>query len=342
MNKRSMISILLCLLSVTLFAASSVSSPLYAADGKVPKLLIMATGDPKGLYFFCGKRIEKLMNLGDRGVKMICRSSNGALANINFVASKNADFGFSQYDMLLKALSGGGASGDGNIDISAGADQLSVVTVLFPEVFTMIAGREINSVSQLKGKNISIHLPGSGIYRNSFQVLELAGLAGAVKLSNLNMQDTEKAFMEEKIDGYFSVIGMPAAVILNSLSHNKQSKVIGFDESLRSKIASGLSGFVPYDIPVQTYFNDGPVPTVATFAVIFARKDAPREHVMELLKTIYSLPDFATEAGATGKVRYFSKESAKKFLKGMKNLKIHDSSVEFFGLNTDAVENKKR
>lgn len=295
---------------------------LMAAEGKLPKLLIMATGDPKGLYFFCGKRVEKLMNLRSAEARLICRSSNGALDNIKLVSTKNADFGFSQYDLLIRAL--GAESG-------AGAD-LAVVTVLFPEVFTIVAGKGIDSLDRFSGRNISIHLPGSGIYQNSLQVLELAGLSGAVKLANLNMQDTERAFIEEKIDGYFSVIGMPAAVVLNSLTRHKHSKAIGFDEDLRAKIASGLPGFVPYDIPVQTYFNDRPIPTVATFAVVFARRDAPKAYVSELLKTIYSLPDFATEAGATGKVRYFSKESAAKFLKGMKNLRIHESSAEFFGL----------
>lgn len=290
-------------------------------------IITMGTGDPRGLYFYCGKRVEKIINLTNNKYSVIGRSSNGALDNITFVSGKNLDFGFSQLDMLLRAGSG---SGEFN---GVRHDELCVVTVLFPEVFTVVGNEKINKIEDFEDKFISTHLPGSGVFQNSAQFLKIAGLSDSVKKVNLNMGDTEKHFCDGQIDGFFSVIGMPGSIVSNSISKVKGSKVIGLSNELKNKVSDSIRGFVPYEIPVQTYSNDKPVSTIATFAVIFTSKDASADSVKMLLNTIYSLPDFSTAAGTTrGKVRYISKENAAKLMGGVKDLKIHPAAAEFFGI----------
>ncbi|HNY12686.1 MAG TPA: TAXI family TRAP transporter solute-binding subunit [Candidatus Wallbacteria bacterium] len=312
------------LLVSTLLLCFSSGAPNALATGNedvVKKLLIISTGDPQGLYFYCGKRIEKILNLTGKNSNAICKSTNGALDNIKAVASANADFGFSQYDMLLRAV---GGEPDG-----VNAKNLCLVTILFPEVFTIVGNKGIKNVSDFYGKSISTHLPGSGIRLNSAQILKAAGLAGHVKLIDLNMRDTEKAFAEGKIDGFFSVIGMPASTITNSISRVKDSSVIPISEELRQKTVEIIKGFVPYEIPILTYSNNDSISTIATFAVIFTQEGTSDEHVNDILKSIYSLPDFNAE-GASGKVRYVSQKNAKKFLEGVKGIKIHKAAKKFF------------
>ncbi len=291
-------------------------------------IITMGTGDPRGLYFYCGKRVEKVINLTNNKFSVIGRSSNGALDNITFVANKTLDFGFSQLDMLLRAGAGSGEFS------GARHDELAVVTVLFPEVFTIVGNEKINKIEDFEDKFISTHLPGSGVFQNSAQFLKIAGLADSVKKVNLNMGDTEKHFCDGQIDGFFSVIGMPGSIVSNSISKVKGAKVIGLSNELKNKVSDSIRGFVPYEIPVQTYSNDKPVSTIATFAVIFTSKEASADSVKMLLNTIYSLPDFSTAAGTTrGKVRYISKENAAKLLGGVKDLKIHPAAADFFGIN---------
>jgi len=293
----------------------------FETDGGAKKLLVISTGDPKGLYFYCGKRIEKILNLTGKNSKALCKATNGALDNIKSVASANADFGFSQYDMLLRAAAG-------DLD-GVNARELSLVTILFPEVFTIVGNKGVKSVSDFSGKTISTHLPGSGIHVNSAQILEAAGLTGKVKVVGLNMRDTEKAFAEGRIDGFFSVIGMPASVITSSISRVKDSSVVPFSDGLRGKAAELIKGFVPYEIPVLTYSNGDSINTIATFAVIFTRADASDAHVKEILRSIYSLPDFNAD-GVSGKVRYVSQKGAKLFLEGVKGITIHKAAKNFF------------
>ena len=290
-------------------------------QGGTKKLLIISTGDPKGLYFYCGKRIEKILNLTGKNSSAVCKTTNGALDNIKSVASSNADFGFSQYDMLLRSAAG-------ELE-GVNAKDLSLVTILFPEVFTIVGNSGVKNLQDFSGKVISTHLPGSGIHLNSAQILEAAGLTDKVKLMDLNMRDTEKAFTEGKIDGFFSVIGMPASTITNSISRVKDSSVVPIPEELRRKAVGLIKGFVPYEIPVLTYSNAASIDTIATFAVIFARDNANDDNVSEILKSIYSLPDFSAE-GTSGKVRYVSQKSAKKFLEGVKDIKIHKAAKKFF------------
>jgi hypothetical protein len=304
-------------------AAPEVSKAAGRGFGKT--MVTIGTGDPRGLYYHCGKRIEKVINLTNKKYNVIGRSSNGAFDNISFVADNSFDFGFSQLDMLLRAGSGAGEFN------GVKHDELVVVTVLFPEVFTIVGNDKINKIEDFKNKSISTHLPGSGVFQNSTNILEIAGLAGSVKRVGLNMGDTEKHFCGGHIDGFFSVIGMPAAVINNSIAKTPGAKIIGLSGELKNKVSDSIRGFVPYEIPPQTYANEKPVPTIATFAVIFTTKKVSGEIVKTFLKTIYSLPDFSTAAGTKhGKVQYISKENAAKLLGGIKDLKIHDAAAEFF------------
>lgn len=313
-------------------AAQSSASTSWAAAGEAKSpgekiIITMGTGDPRGLYFYCGKRVEKVINLTNKKFNVIGRSSNGALDNINSVAAGTADFGFTQLDMLLRA---GAGAGEFN---GVKHENLAVVTVLFPEVFTIVGSEKIEKIEDFDDKFISTHLPGSGVFQNSEQLLKIAGLENGVKKVNLNMGDTEKHFCDGHIDGFFSVIGMPAAVVTNSIAKVKGARVIGLSTELKNKVSDSIRGFVPYEIPVQTYSNDKPVPTIATFAVIFTTVAASDESVNAMLNTIYSLPDFSTAAGTRhGKVRYISRENAAKLLGGVKDLKLHRAAAKFFGI----------
>jgi len=308
--------------------AASASELLKAACRGFSKTMVtIGTGDPRGLYYFCGKRIEKVINLTNKKYTVIGRSSNGAFDNISFVADNTFDFGFSQLDMLLRARAG---MGEFN---GVKHDELVVVTVLFPEVFTIVGNDKIKRIEDFKNKSISTHLPGSGVFQNSTRFLEIAELADSVKRVGLNMGDTQKHFCDGHIDGFFSVIGMPAAVINNSIAKTEGAKIIGLSDELKNKVSDSIRGFVPYEIPPQTYANEKPVPTIATFAVIFTTDKVCGDTVKTFLNTIYSLPDFSTAAGTKhGKVQYISKENAAKLLGGVKDLKIHDAAAEFFNI----------
>ncbi|MEZ7892748.1 MAG: TAXI family TRAP transporter solute-binding subunit [Candidatus Wallbacteria bacterium] len=326
MKKKYLIYILffVMLFINTLAAGLFCECAAAANDNAASKLMVLVTGDQRGVYFYCGKRIEKILNFASKNMNLICRSTNGALENIRLVSSQNADCGFSQYDMLLRAQKGE-AEFKGQKH-----DNLAVVTVLFPEVFTIVSREGVDSFAGLKGKSISTHLPGSGVRQNSDQLLEIAGLKNKVKIMSFNMKDAEKSFVAGEIDAFFTVIGMPSAAVINPISRVKNSQVIGLDEPIRKAAVEKIKGFVPYEIPVETYFNTQPVPTIATFAVLFARADADDASIKEILNTVYSLPDFSTKAGLTGKVNYFSKQNAKKFLSGMKDVKIHKAALEYF------------
>lgn len=313
--------------SLSAAIASETDDASGVKRGGEKAIITFGTGDPRGLYFYCGKRIEKVINLTNKKHNVICRSTNGALDNITFVSDKTLDFGFSQLDMLLRAGSGAGEFN------GVRRDELAVVTVLFPEVFTIVGSGGIGKIQDFKDKFISTHLPGSGVFQNSSQLLEIAGLSNSVKRVNLNMGDTEKHFGDGQIDGFFSVIGMPAAVINNSISRVKGARVIGLPDELKNKASDSIRGFVPYEIPVQTYSNEKPVSTIATFAVLFTSAKASDESVELFLNTIYSLPDFSTTDGTRhGKVQYISRESASKLLSGIKDLKIHGAAAKYFNV----------
>ena len=141
--------------------ASVVAGCIAVSDALAPNPVNLATGIPGGVYHPVGNAICRMFNLESEHQTMPCVavSSDGSVANIQRVASGDSAFGLSQTDVALAAFQGEGPFA------TAGPDpKLRMVTALYPEAFTVVAGADtgIRDFQDLRGKRVGIGTSGVG------------------------------------------------------------------------------------------------------------------------------------------------------------------------------------
>ena len=100
-------------------------------------------------------------------------ASNGSVANANGIAAGTMQSGFVQSDVAYWAY-----NGTGIYEGRPKADGLRAIASLYPESFQLVArkGSGIKSVTDLKGKRLSLDEPGSGTLVDARLILSAYGL----------------------------------------------------------------------------------------------------------------------------------------------------------------------
>jgi uncharacterized protein len=129
-----------------------------SAVAQTPAFFRIGTGGTAGTYYPVGGLIANAVSNPPQLV-LTAQASNGSVANVNAITSGALESGFTQADVAYWAYSGTGLfEGKGKM-----AD-LRLLANLYPESIHLVAAKSasIKSVTDLKGKRVSMDEPGSG------------------------------------------------------------------------------------------------------------------------------------------------------------------------------------
>ena len=196
--KRIAISTLIIILTIPAFSA---------------EFITIGTGSVTGTYYPTGGAVCRLVNKYKKETKIRCsvESTGGSEYNINTIKDGELDFGIAQSDVVYNMANGLKKYKGKPIK------KLRSVMAIYPELFTLITKEEANikNLKDIKGKRINVGNPGSGHastaatlfpYLN-FSKKDLA-FAGV-----LTAGESPDALRDNKIDGYFYMVGHPTANI---------------------------------------------------------------------------------------------------------------------------------
>ena len=129
-----------------------------------------ATGGTSGTYYGFSGVIANVLNekLKDT-LNLKVESTGASKANIQMLASGDADIAIVQNDVMYYAYTG--------TDLFAGGDPItgfSAVCSCYPEYVQILAKKDITSIDQLAGKKVSVGDAGSGTEFNAKQILAAA------------------------------------------------------------------------------------------------------------------------------------------------------------------------
>ena len=199
---------------LTAFAAAVAAAGILAAPAQAQqKFVTVGTGGVTGVYYAVGGAICRLMNKDRAKTNIRCstESTGGSVFNVNAIKSGDMEFGMTQSDVQYNAVKGQAQFKDGAFT------DLRAVFSVHPEPFTVLARKEANvaKFEDFKGKRFNVGNPGSGT-RASFD--ELLGALGwkidAFSLaSELKADEHGPALCDNKIDGFFYLVGHPSANI---------------------------------------------------------------------------------------------------------------------------------
>ena len=188
-----------------------------------------------------------------------------------------------------------------NIFDGAAVQEFSTVANLYMEQVQIVTcNPDIKSVEDLKGKNVSIGAPGSGVFFNAMDILGAYGMTEEdITPTYESFGDSADSLQDGKIDAAFITAGAPTTAV-TSLGTSKDVYLVSLDDEHIDTLLETCPYYTKNTIAADVYGLDADVNTVAVGAVVIARNDVSEDDVYNFVSTIFENVDTITEAHAKG------------------------------------------
>ena len=275
-------------------AAASGSAGTSAAPASGGEL-VFSTGGSQGTYYGYGSVLAQFIS-SKTGVSITAVESGGSQANIEALEMGDAQLGFVQSDVMSYAYNGTNLFAD-----TGAVTTFSTVAALYKEQVQIVTcDPSIQSVADLKGKNVSIGAAGSGVYYNAIDILGVYGLTeDDIKPTYQSFGDSADSLQDGKIDAAFVVAGAPTTAI-TSLATAKDVYLVSLDDEHVQKLIAASPYYSEYTIPADVYGLAGDTKTVAVGAVVIANDSVSADDVYAIVSTIFENKDAITQQHAKG------------------------------------------
>ena len=268
---------------VAMVMAVAMALALVACSAAPAAKMTMGTGGTSGTYYAFGGVLGQYIK-DKAGIDVTVVSTDGSKANIQGIAAGDYQLGTVQSDVMAYAWEGTRSfESDGKVN------SFRVVAGLYAEAVQLVTmDPDIKSVADLKGKNVSIGAPASGVYFNAVDVLTAAGLT----LDDINPQyqsfaDSTDSLKDGKIDAAFIVAGAPTPAITELCATN-DAYLVPIDGDVAAKLMNDCPFYTSYTIPAGTYEDQAEdVVTVTVKATLIVSASATEEQVYNLTKAIF-------------------------------------------------------
>jgi TRAP transporter TAXI family solute receptor len=249
------------------------------------KTLNIATGGAGGVYIIYGAGLADVLTKKLK-VAASAQSTPASVDNMKLIRDGKADLAFVLSDTAYDAINGKGrfASPEPKADAKA-------IAVMYSNYMHIVAkaGAGINTVTDLKGKRVSIGAAGSGTETKGIRILEAYGLNATTDIQpqRLNAQDSADALRDGKVDAFFFDGGLPTGAVAD-LANSTSIKLIDQSDAIAKMNAKYGNFYFAAKIPKGTYKgNDTDVVTagVANLLVVPSTFDAA--FVKAILTTMF-------------------------------------------------------
>lgn len=247
----------------------------------------IASGDPLGIYFPTATALCNFINKGVMTSKLVCeaRSTAGSIYNINGLRSGRFQLAIAQADAAIAAMNGSDFFED-----TSPYDDLRIVQVLYPEIYTVLVRKDSNySVfSDLKNKRVNEGPTGSGQYKATKTIVEALNWMPIDTASFLDYDpsDQMQALCDRNIDAFVMVTGHPAMQLDDA--HLKCAvRWIGFSKQDIETIKQKLPYYKVPTIPDDLYrFKKPNTDTICIGALLLTDSSVPDAAILETVSVI--------------------------------------------------------
>jgi len=255
---------------MSMMAAVAVSlTACGGGGGGRTTFLSIGTGGTGGVYYPLGGALASLMSLADSTRQYTAEVTGGSVENVNRVVAGQIDLGFALSVTVYEAYHGSG-------DFPRPRTRLRVVAPLYPNVTQILvsASSTARSLSDLRGKRVSVGSAGSGTEQISRQLLEAYDLTYAdITPRYLSFTESAAALQDGAIDAAIISVGIPAAAVLEATTTDG-ARLLGVDADKLAVLKSRYPYYSAGVIPAGAYPGvDAPIPTAAMMNWVVARDD---------------------------------------------------------------------
>ena len=292
-----------------------------AAQGA--KTFRIGTGTSAGTYHPIGEIVAKAVS-DMPGLSVTTVPSSGSVANVEAIAAGQIESGLTQADVAYWAL-----TGTGPFEGKPKSEELRAIANLYQESIHLVVRKPagIQTVSDLRGKRVSLDERGSGTLAGAQIILAAWGLKESdISAEYLKLQDAAQRLKDGTLDALFYIGGFPAPAIAELANSGAAIELAPIDGPNAEKLRGDYKFLARDEIPTNTYQGIDGTRTLAVGAqwVTSAKVDA--NIVYEVTKRFWSdKTRQALEAGhPKGKV--ISKDNA---LHGV-GIPLHPGAERFY------------
>ncbi len=276
---------LLCL--VALLASVAMTA------GADEKQLRIVTGPASAVYYPLGKGVADVLGKAIPGYAASAEASNASVENIRLVSVHKAEIGFAQADAAWDGYKGFGKFTE--------PMPIRAIAVLYSNRLHLVTLREssVKKVADLRGKRVSVGIPGSAAEVWAARLLEANGLNPQKDVVSLNLGPSESAaaLKEKKIDAFIWPGGVPIKAI-SDLASTPDIKIRLVDTAdavptmLRKYGPVYTDGAIPMyragQIPLESYPGvDKPVRVAEVWNLLVVREDMDEALVYNIVKALF-------------------------------------------------------
>lgn len=226
-----------------------------------------------------------LISSSDLNIEMIAEESNGYAGNVVLLANGEAEFGMT--DAL--ALQQGYFATDDYANIEG--KQILGVCATNPAQMVILVKEDsdIQTIEDIKGKNVGIGQVGGTSLLHCLNMLKAAGLDPDTDFNAYKVKSAEQAEMmkNDQLDVYIwcgSYTGSAQVDLVNSV----KCRMIPLGEELIDKIIEANPCYFKTEIPAGAYYEgDEAMPTFGSQTVFFCRADIDENVIYQIVKNMF-------------------------------------------------------
>lgn len=265
--------------AIVLVVVLSITSPLLAQK----KFITLGSGSPGGVYYPLGGGMAVVIEKADIGVRCAAESTGASVENSRLVGAEETDMGMVMGSVAYKATKGE--------DPFEKAYPLMTLFQMYPapEHIVVLKDSGIKSVNDMKGKKVSIDVPGSGCATMAKAILEEYGfdLEKDLTLANLSQSEMVQALKDGTIDVAFFNFAYPASAIMD-LGATRDIELVPLEEEMLNKLLEKYPYYIKSVIPGGTYSDiSEEVLCLGDSNVMVVHQDMDERLAYNLTKTIF-------------------------------------------------------
>lgn len=250
------------------------------------KFLTLASGSPGGVYYPLGGGMAVVIQK-TTDLRCAAESTGASVENCRLVGAGESDMGMVMGSIAYKAIQG-----------QEPFEKKFPLAALFqmypaPEHIVTVQGKGIRSIKDLKGKKVSIDVPGSGCAVMAKAILEEYGfnLEKDLTIAHLSQSESVQALKDGVIDAVFFNFAYPGSAVLD-LAATRDIMLIPMESAMADKIVKKFPYYVKITIPAKTYPKvDNDVLCLGDSNVLIANKQMEEDVAYKIVKAIFENVD---------------------------------------------------
>lgn len=183
-----------------------------ACSGSQTRFLSIATGGTGGVYYPYGGAVARLISEKIPNTQATAEVTGASVDNLKLLQVGKVDLAFTLADTLAEAVNGSGPFKE-----TGAVGSVRTLAVLYTNYTHIVvrANLGIKTVTDLKGRTVSVGAPGSGTELIADRVLTAAGLDPRKDITRhaLGVAESVGAIKDNKVDAFFWSGGLPTASV---------------------------------------------------------------------------------------------------------------------------------